>query len=651
MTNFTWSSGPRRKLYRQSRRVLESLLVGRLRGRRHALERAARGFLRDRSRSYLARVVGDHRFALAVAVTLVASTTAPALPPVNLADIAAGTGGFVLNGINPGDLSGRNVSGAGDVNGDGVPDIIVGSTFASPGGNSYAGASYVIFGTADTTAVSLADVAAGIGGFVINGIDEFDRTGSSVSGAGDVNGDGLADLIVGGPVADPDYAGESYVVFGKADTTAVDLADIIAGIGGFVINGIAMNDRAGASVSGAGDVNGDGLADVIVGANVADPGGYDAAGESYVIFGKADTMAVSLADVAAGFGGFAISGIGPGDHSGISVSGAGDVNGDGLDDVIIGASIAGPGGNGSAGESYVVFGKDDTTAVSLADVAAGTGGFVITGIDPNDRSGRSVDGAGDVNGDGLADVIIGARLADPAGNDGAGESYVVFGKTDTTAVSLADVTAGTGGFVINGIDPGDRSGSSVSGAGDVNGDGLADVIVGAPGGDPGGNSYAGESYVVFGKADTTAVDLAVVAAGAGGFVINGIDPGAFFGDYSGSSVSGAGDINGDGLDDVLVGAPYADPGGNSYAGESYVVFGRAESPCVWDIDGDGNVSITDMLMLFSDFGSCDGSPADFNGDGCVDIQDFLALMAHYGPCSDPVSSPHARSSSARRHAN
>ncbi len=135
--------------------------------------------------------------------------------------------------------------------------------------------------------------------------------------------------------------------------------------------------------------------------------------------------------------------------------------------------------------------------IELSDVAAGSGGFVANGINQGDQSGQPVSGAGDVNGDGLADVIVGAQWADPGGNSAAGESYVVFGKADGTAVDLADVAAGSGGFVINGIDAADDSGRSVSGAGDVNGDGLADVIVGAFGGDPAGNSDAGESYVVF----------------------------------------------------------------------------------------------------------------------------------------------------------
>jgi hypothetical protein len=279
------------------------------------------------------------------------------------------------------------------------------------------------------------------------------------------------------------------VVFGKASSTAVDLANL--GAGGFRIDGIDGFDFSGRSVSGAGDVNGDRLADLIVGAYGADPGGDGYAGESYVVFGKAGSTAVDLANL--GAGGFRIDGIDQGDRSGYSVSGAGDVNGDGLADLIIGAWGATPGGAGAAGVSYVVFGKTGNAAVDLANL--GAGGFRIDGIDQNDRSGFSVSGAGDVNGDGLADLIIGAYGAAPGGDSAAGESYVVFGKTGSTAVDLANL--GTGGFRIDGIDTYDRSGVSVSGASDVNGDGLADLIVGADRADPGGDFYAGESYVVF----------------------------------------------------------------------------------------------------------------------------------------------------------
>src|SRR5262245_35138660 len=165
----------------------------------------------------------------------------------------------------------------------------------------------------------------------------------------------------------------------------------------------------------------------------------------------------------------------------------------------------GPGNvRNGAGDSYVVFGKAGAfgAEIDLTDVAAGTGGFVIHGQDMNDQSGCSVSSAGDINGDGFDDLIIGARYGDGPndGRNGAGDSYVVFGKATGfgAAIELADIAAGTGGFVIHGEDGSDNSGYSVSSAGDINGDGFDDLIIGAWHGDGPGDtlSNAGDSYVV-----------------------------------------------------------------------------------------------------------------------------------------------------------
>ena len=149
----------------------------------------------------------------------------------------------------------------------------------------------------------------------------------------------------------------------------------------------------------------------------------------------------------------------------------------------------------------------------LSAIAGGSGGFVINGQCAGDYSGFSVASAGDVNGDGLADLIVGAISSDPAARFIAGRSYVVFGKPSSAPIDLSAIAGGSGGFVINGQAAYDRSGYSVASAGDVNGDGLADLIVGADLSDPAVGSSAGRSYVVFGKTNTAAIDLSAIAAG------------------------------------------------------------------------------------------------------------------------------------------
>jgi hypothetical protein len=288
--------------------------------------------------------------------------------------------------------------------------------------------------------------------------------------------------------------------------------------------------------------------------------------------------------------GFVLTGIDAYDRSGYSVSGAGDVNGDGIDDVIVGARYASPAGHCGAGESYVVFGSTQGFPAVLplarffpAGGGDGSDGFVLIGIDAHDESGRAVSAAGDVNGDGIDDIIVGAFRADPHGDAAAGETFVVFGSTQgflavLPLVSLYPAAGGDGsqGFVLTGIDTYDFAGHAVSAAGDINGDGIDDLIVGAYDADPGGLIVAGESYVVFGSTQGFPAVLPLATlypAGGGdgsrGFVLVGSEL-----DRSGRSVSAAGDVNGDGIDDLIVGADGANPGGHTYAGESYVVFGR-----------------------------------------------------------------------------
>lgn len=283
-------------------------------------------------------------------------------------------------------------------------------------------------------------------------------------------------MIVGAPGDDPNgnASGASFVVFGQRAGTAVELSAIEAGNGGFVINGVNFNDQSGFSVSNAGDVNGDGFADLIVGVSGDSPhGAYS--GASFVVFGKTTGAAVELSAIEAGNGGFVINGVSGGDQSGQSVSNAGDVNGDGLDDLIVGAVGDDPHGNDS-GASFVVFGQTAGTAVELSAIEAGRGGFVINGVSEDDSSGRSVSNAGDVNGDGFADLIVGAPFDDPNGIY-SGTSFVIFGGQGSSA------TVGTSGIDILIGDV--NANQLVAGAGNdvLLGNGGADVLRGGAGDD------------------------------------------------------------------------------------------------------------------------------------------------------------------------
>lgn len=327
---------------------------------------------------------------------------------LDLGDPFTGGGkGYAVKGEVGGDAAGYTVLSVGDMNGDGRADMLVGAP-GQDGGGADAGAAYVVWGKTTNAVVQLSNVATGAGGFKINGLAAGDAVGQALGVLGDQNGDGRSEILIGvrNDSAAGAGAGAVYVLDGKATGTAVDLAQIALGNGGYKISGVTQDD-AGAFVANAGDVNNDGLDDILLGAPGSD--------SAYVVFGKADHLAVDLADVRAGVGGFQIVAEAAGDLTKLVLTGGADLNRDGIDDLVIGASGNAEGG-GNAGAVYVVWGGAGSGTVDLSLVAQGIGGAKIVGASGS-LTGASVAIGGDMNGDGVADLIIGAP--------GSGESAKV----------------------------------------------------------------------------------------------------------------------------------------------------------------------------------------------------------------------------------
>jgi len=523
--------------------------------------------------------------------------------------ISDGTGGLPANTLSNSDLFGYECEGIGDLDGDGIEDLAVSSRLDDDGATD-AGAVWILFLNLDGTVKSkqkISNTSGGLGSILLSGI----QFGSGITNIGDLDDDGVTDIAVSATYDDDGGTdrGCVFVLFLNTDGTVKSSQKISSTQGGFG-TGLGNSDWFGESVGSLGDLDGDGTPDIAVGATGDDDGG-SAIGAVWVLFLNTNGTVKSKQKISATQGGFSGS-FTYDDRFGYGVECIDDLDGDGVKDIMIAAARDDDGAINS-GAVWIVFLNTDGTVKSEQKISATQGGFNGV-LNQSDAFGISTEYAGDIDGDGNANILIGC-YADDDGGTNRGAVWNLNIGTDGTVQSYSKISNNQGGFTTLGNS--DLFGWGVANIGDVDNDGITDFCVGAGADDDGGTNRGAVYIMSFNEPPLLLGGLSKISDTQGNFTAT-ID----IGDEIGKALSSIGDFDGDGIDDMLMGTLHDDDNGgrSGNTGAVYIMLLNSDGTVKTHYKISnlfGNLPFT--LASGAYFGSAVTSLGDLDNDGVTDI--------------------------------